>query len=55
VSRARGLAQPGNGNGDAYRCCRRHRLRAIPRKWTVELVIDAMLDPQDGRRLPSHG
>jgi len=34
--------QPRNGKGDAYRYCKRCRPGAIQRKWTRELVLDAM-------------
>jgi hypothetical protein len=36
--------QPRNGNGDAYRYCKRCHPGAIERKWTRELVIAAMLE-----------
>jgi hypothetical protein len=36
--------QPRNGKGDAYRYCKRCHPGAIERKWTRELVIEAMLD-----------
>jgi hypothetical protein len=46
--------QPRNGKGDAYRYCKRCHPGAIQRKWTQELVIDAMLDWLRGYgRLPT--
>ena len=36
--------QPRNGKGDAYRYCKRCHPGAIQRKWTRELVLEAMLD-----------
>jgi len=46
--------QPRNGKGDSYRYCKRCHPGAIERKWTRELVVEAMLDWLDRyRRLPS--
>jgi AraC-like DNA-binding protein len=39
--------QPRNGKGDAYRYCKRCRQSAIQRKWTRELVLDAMREWRD--------
>src|SRR5437660_12922304 len=46
--------QPRNGKGDAYAYCKRSHPGAIERRWTRELVVDAMLDWLDRyRRLPA--
>ena len=36
--------QPRNGKGDAYAYCKGCHPGAIERRWTPELVLDAMLD-----------
>ena len=46
--------QPRNGKGDAYAYCKRCRPGAIQRRWTLELVISAMLAWRERYgRLPS--
>jgi hypothetical protein len=46
--------QPRNGNGDAYRYCERCHPGAIERKWTRELVVEAMREwGERYGRLPS--
>src|ERR1700759_3913250 len=38
--------QPRNGKGDAYRYCKRCHPGAIERRWTREMVLEAMVDWQ---------
>jgi hypothetical protein len=46
--------QPRNGKGDAYGYCKRCHPGAIERRWTRELVIEAMLEWREQYgRLPS--
>ena len=46
--------QPRNGKGDAYAYCKRCHPGAIERKWTRELLIEAMLEWRERYgRLPS--
>ena len=54
MCRGGAYTQPRNGKGDAYRHWKRHRPGAIARRWTEQVVLDAMRDWQTlYGRLPS--
>jgi hypothetical protein len=54
MCRGGAYTQPRNGKGDAYRHWKRYRPGAIARRWTEQVVLDAMRDWQTRYgRLPS--
>ena len=54
MCRGGAYTQPRNGKGDAYRHWKRYRPGAIARRWTEQVVLDAMRDWQTlYGRLPS--